>query len=1830
MLNAAHEGYLYQDILSAYFVAREIASGNNETGFVFDTKKTPKGIEDKFDDLTIERNGVKSFIQIKYSNDTNQRVLTKSNFSTESNDLFLGTLFESWKALHNSVNKFYVLLAWNLPEPQDEINDVLKLSKENTIVPNTNCYKFDIDALWPSKGSVLSKWKSLSSFAKTIKRNEFQKFLDSLIIIPNLPKSSLKSDYSAGLDLLLYECVKNIGIGVYPNDHLHIENVIDSLRVFVSEKRAQSDLLPVSAKYIAQNAKINLNFGGIEEQFPIDEKVLVDISERKNSVIKSLDENQKVVLVGSPGSGKSWLIHCIEDYCKDQNYNVVKHYCYTDVNDPITSKRVTTNAMFGSLMQKLAVGTSRIFTYASNLDNFNAVLKQQTQKTLIIIDGIDHIWRVYQKNREQLTEKETDILGAITQFDFSNPNIHVLAVSQPISQLDLLQDFTRIDIPSINEDFVAQLLQKNGVENFECSTETLSSAIYKKSGGNALYCKYLTELAKDYGCSTTFSWLKSLPAYNGSLNDYYNYLLCALRKNEATCRILCGSNFSLFADSLKAITGDGNVVDETLQILKPVLKFKPAYGYSIYHESFKRFIIDNLKSQEVDVNRVVYTPIIKWLQNQNFFESRKSYTQLLKLYYEIGDYESINKTISIDFVKESLYYAHSIESIKENLLLQKESQRYVGNFKNLVILKEQDKILQELDTIDSDVDLLQSYLEAATEFSSKEAADNFLYSEGECTVNTENLYRLYAERTLRGNADVHWNLIPSSIEINKNLVFSYVVELCERRDYERIDEFSEKLLADKGEDICSVLDAVKWWYIYHDENVVDMIPSLQNLLLKIKSRTPNLPDLITNVIQKKFHYGRVESEIFFLKLCCAIRNATDKDVIASIAILEGFNWFRNWIIFVIKIDSLKDDENISQKIIDAFEYLVKDLEPFKGEPRICDLYYLYENIRFSLYYGLSLVKNDTNTLEKCINIVERLTETQTGLQNSFNGPLTNSAYLDLLQHFKSLDSVLDANKQMYVESRGNGYYQDKAIVNFKYAKTLAKLGQKEKAIGIYNEGIQLLTAYGFRKDVTLSEVLDCTSKVYNKYKNFDFNFWEDLYKKAFAVVRHTDGRGTNDYPCQVFEKHFICNPKEACCLLIEETISSESVNAFCEINLQTLLENNDNLFTPSQWYLLCKTLPLLNSEKIVRKSFDSLNFIDVELKSSFGEWLKRIPFIHNGSYDDKFKSDVQELYREKLNIELPEDKVYPTYSTSNNNDWLHYKSFDVENVKDVLAFFEEWNIHPDDYKKFAEILHHSNLNDVRDMLIAYFDSIYLAMRFNADLLELIDENSRCWIVYCVCAFVYQGSSSSFLRNTDFLLKTYKYNDRETLEDLKYVLAQYIIKRPYTYFMTCNLINALSELDLPVNEVLPLFECITEVVNQRIPSEVECVDNFNIEKVLENFSKDELFVALLLVRLKTLTIEKSQAVIFGLHYVLHKNKDSFINPLVWVLTKKDGLLPIHRAILLQLYVEHFGSEKVSPALKDALKSTHPSEYYFENCLLKLLLKPSLYVPNFSQNIVYQRSAGDLNFLKYFNPKYAEASNFVDIHSGCHKSFTVKMQGINKFLNDHYALQYEKMMIPTVIQSNFVYEIVNREHKENLDLMGDSFAEMLQFCMDEIVRSIGSLSLRPEKLPLASKSRNSMEFPYENIQNYKIDDWIVAAFDESEYYDKNKENSNYYHTFISLISEKYLSALDIYRVEDFFEHINIMFLAPEVLDSLKWSFNEDLQNGLFAKNQDGEIVAKMISWKQNYYGSVESGLEKPGIEGVALLVKQDQLKQLIPFFGDDFGKQLIKKQNYDKYL
>ena len=431
-LNSAHQGYIYQDVLGAYFVAKELAHGKGTTRFHFDYKKTPKGVPDKFDDLTIYHEGATSFIQIKYSNDEHQQVLTKQDFSSPAPyDLALFDLFETWKTLHSPGCAWRICLAWDKPLPDDPIQTVLvQLPDSESLLPGTTCYQFNCNILWPEHSEVLSSWRALRARSQSIDRTEFKAFLDCLILEVNCPKSTLLQDYAQGLEKLLARTIEGIGIGIYPNDHLTVRQVAESLCTIAERRRAMDNSTPISCDEIAQDINIIQAHGGIEQKFTIDENVLIATPNRVDQVASVLAQHRAVILTAEPGAGKSWFIENLQNYLQDTT-QVIKHYCYIALEDPLALKRITVNVLYGSLITQILqndedLGHHLTKRYASNLEQLNLLLGRIKNKTLLIVDGIDHIWRVYQKNRGGLTEDETRILQALAQLDYSNPNISLL------------------------------------------------------------------------------------------------------------------------------------------------------------------------------------------------------------------------------------------------------------------------------------------------------------------------------------------------------------------------------------------------------------------------------------------------------------------------------------------------------------------------------------------------------------------------------------------------------------------------------------------------------------------------------------------------------------------------------------------------------------------------------------------------------------------------------------------------------------------------------------------------------------------------------------------------------------------------------------------------------------------------------------------------------------------------------------------------------------------------------------------------------------------------------------------------------------------------------------------------------------------------------------------------------------------------------------------------------------------------------------------------------------------------------------------------------------
>ena len=95
--------------------------------------------------------------------------------------------------------------------------------------------------------------------------------------------------------------------------------------------------------------------------------------------------------------------------------------------------------------------------------------------------------------------------------------------------------------------------------------------------------------------------IDGIPDYDISLSEYYSYLYKKIHNNR-TVNALCGADFYLSLNDLMEITGDGEFVEQDISMLHPLLAENVlSGGFSIYHESFRRFVLSSLENRKVDI-----------------------------------------------------------------------------------------------------------------------------------------------------------------------------------------------------------------------------------------------------------------------------------------------------------------------------------------------------------------------------------------------------------------------------------------------------------------------------------------------------------------------------------------------------------------------------------------------------------------------------------------------------------------------------------------------------------------------------------------------------------------------------------------------------------------------------------------------------------------------------------------------------------------------------------------------------------------------------------------------------------------------------------------------------------------------------------------------------------------------------------------------------------------------------------------------------------------------------------------------------------------------------
>ncbi|MBC8645276.1 hypothetical protein H9W95_18350 [Flavobacterium lindanitolerans] len=231
------------------------------------------------------------------------------------------------------------------------------------------------------------------------------------------------------------------------------------------------------------------------------------------------------------------------------------------------------------------------------------------EPTYVFIDGLDHIERIATyRNYSNISKQDIAIIENIAKLKAS-PNVKIVVTSQYIDQLRLINEFEIVSLPDWKETDIKRLLKNRDINNLLLTKDLkLSRFLLEKSNGNPLYLKYLLDDIEKRK-NPTLAELRLLPDYSFNLSQYYQYLLSQLNTGEEVPQVLSGVSFSLTKTELQEITLAGDYVDESLKILSPVLTLNlTKSGYRIYHESFRRFILEHLRSRNIPVEKRFSNP----------------------------------------------------------------------------------------------------------------------------------------------------------------------------------------------------------------------------------------------------------------------------------------------------------------------------------------------------------------------------------------------------------------------------------------------------------------------------------------------------------------------------------------------------------------------------------------------------------------------------------------------------------------------------------------------------------------------------------------------------------------------------------------------------------------------------------------------------------------------------------------------------------------------------------------------------------------------------------------------------------------------------------------------------------------------------------------------------------------------------------------------------------------------------------------------------------------------------------------------------------------------
>ena len=366
----------------------------------------------------------------------------------------------------------------------------------------------------------------------------------------------------------------------------------------------------------------------LPQEFTVPENYIVPVDSFHRSFIDRISVTDGVsVLWGSPGRGKStYLSHCVASLDRDRVV-CIRHHYFLSLRDRSEGRfhyQAIRLSLEHQLLQALPKLDARQFDLGGLIEFAAGQLARKGRRLVVIIDGLDHVWREHQDQEDMrcLFEALLPVPG----------NVHLVVGTQKVrpevlpSKLPAalpVADWT--ELPLMDQSAVHQWLQfqsASGRMKLEVAANRdqrevlheVAGAFHRVSHGLPLHLIYSFENMMITGKPISASEVSSLPECpDGEIRNYYTSQWEGLPvKAKCILHVLAGLQFGPPPAAMNDCFGRSV---ETLDALSDIdhLLDRREIEVSPFHASLFAFLRE--KESHADIFEAHARDVLGWLEN---------------------------------------------------------------------------------------------------------------------------------------------------------------------------------------------------------------------------------------------------------------------------------------------------------------------------------------------------------------------------------------------------------------------------------------------------------------------------------------------------------------------------------------------------------------------------------------------------------------------------------------------------------------------------------------------------------------------------------------------------------------------------------------------------------------------------------------------------------------------------------------------------------------------------------------------------------------------------------------------------------------------------------------------------------------------------------------------------------------------------------------------------------------------------------------------------------------------------------------------------------------